>query len=62
MELAKESQAHEGRRMTTFRYSIEIGDAAGRHFERVDAWVATGVNHTLAPVVFNLLGLAAEKP
>ena len=35
--------------MTTFRYSIEIGDATGQRFERVDAWVDTGASYTLAP-------------
>ncbi len=35
--------------MTTFRYSIEIGDAAGQHFERVEAWVDTGASYTLVP-------------
>jgi clan AA aspartic protease len=35
--------------MTTFRYSIEIGDAAGRRFERVETWVDTGAGYTLLP-------------
>ena len=35
--------------MTTFRYSIEIGDAAGRRFERLEAWVDTGASDTLVP-------------
>ena len=35
--------------MTTFRYSIEIGDAAGQHFESVGARVDTGASYTLVP-------------
>mgnify|MGYP001183812276 CR=1 FL=1 len=48
--------------MTAFRYSIETGAAAGRHFERVDARVDTGANHTPAPGVFGPSGFSAEKP
>ncbi len=35
--------------MTTFRYSIQIGDSAGQRFETVEAWVDTGASYTLAP-------------
>ena len=35
--------------MTTFRYSIAIGDSAGQRFETVEAWVDTGASYTLVP-------------
>lgn len=35
--------------MTTFRYPIEIGDAARQRFETVEAWVDTGSSYTLVP-------------
>ena len=35
--------------MSTFRYAIEIGDRDREKFERVEAWVDTGVSYTLVP-------------
>ena len=35
--------------MTTFRYSIEIGDSAGQRFETVEAWVDTGASYSMVP-------------
>ena len=35
--------------MTTFRYTIEIGDADRQRFESVAAWVDTGASYTLIP-------------
>lgn len=35
--------------MTTFHYTIEIGDAARQRFESVAAWVDTGASYTLMP-------------
>ncbi len=35
--------------MTTFRYTIGIGDSAGQRFETVEAWVDTGASYSLVP-------------
>lgn len=35
--------------MSTFRYSIEIGDAARQRFETVEAWVDTGASYSMMP-------------
>ena len=35
--------------MSTFRYPIEVGDAAQQRFQRLEAWVDTGASHTLIP-------------
>ncbi len=35
--------------MTTFRYTIDIGDADRQRFESVAAWVDTGANYSLMP-------------
>ena len=35
--------------MTTFRYTIQIGDATRSRFETVDAWVDTGASYTMVP-------------
>ena len=35
--------------MTTFRYTLEIGDAASRRFLSVDAWVDTGASYSMMP-------------
>ena len=35
--------------MTTFRFTIEIGDADRQRFESVEAWVDTGASYTLMP-------------
>ena len=45
--------------MTTFRYSIGIGDSDGQRFETVEAWVDTGASYTLAPThILDHLGRA----
>ena len=36
-------------KLSTFRYSIEIGDASRQRFQSVDAWVDTGASYTLIP-------------
>ncbi len=35
--------------MTTFRYTIEIGDADRQRYESVAAWVDTGASYSLMP-------------
>ena len=35
--------------MTTFRYTIHIGDTTRSRFETVEAWVDTGASYTLVP-------------
>ena len=35
--------------MSTFRYSIEIGDDSRQRFQRIEAWVDTGASYSLIP-------------
>ena len=35
--------------MTTFKYTIRIGDPTRSRFETVEAWVDTGASYTLVP-------------
>jgi predicted aspartyl protease len=35
--------------MSTFRYSIEIGDTGQQRFERLEAWVDSGASYTWIP-------------
>ena len=45
--------------MGTFRYTIEIGDPQGEHFERIEALVDTGASYTTLPAsLLNRLGVA----
>ena len=37
--------------MTTFRYTIRIGDTTRSRFETVEAWVDTGASYTLVPAI-----------
>ena len=47
--------------MSTFRYSIEIGDSKECQFESVAAWVDTGASHTLLPgPMLRQLGFSPE--
>ena len=46
--------------MTTFQYSIEVGDESRQRFERVEAWVDTGASYTMVPrTIMERLGYTA---
>ena len=43
--------------MTTFRYTIQIGNTTRSRFETVEAWVDTGASYTLVPsIILQRLG------
>ncbi len=48
--------------MGTFRYSIEVGDFAGEHFEPLEALVDTGATYTWLPKdLLDRLGVVPEE-
>ncbi len=48
--------------MGHFRVSVQVGDRAGEHFERIEALVDTGATYTWIPrEVLDRLGVAPEE-